>query len=78
MRNLLTISTAIDKDYRSTVSNWLMNGAKILSCGTHFDSEYGGVIWWAIGETEKPTKEITYLNQYGSREYAVVIDEGEN
>lgn len=73
MRNLLTISTSNDKRYRETVTNWLERDVKILSCGTHYDD--GDIIWWAIGETDMPIKESSFINSHGSREFSVEIDD---
>lgn len=73
MKNLLTISTLSNKEYRDTVSGWLERDVKILSCGTHLDD--GDVVWWAIGETDMPVKEKSYISSRGSREYAVEIDD---
>lgn len=73
MRNLLTISTSSNKTYREAMTNWLERDVKILSCGTHYDD--GDTIWWAIGETDMPIKETSFLNSYGSREFIVEIDD---
>lgn len=75
MRNLLTISTSNNKTYRETVTSWLERDVKILSCGTHYDD--GDTIWWAIGGTDMPIKETSFLNSYGSREFIVEIDDEE-
>lgn len=75
MRNLLTISTLNDKNYRETMTNWLERDVKILSCGTHYDD--GDIIWWAIGETDMPIKETSRINSRGSKDFTVEIDDDE-
>lgn len=73
MRNLLTISTSSDKNYREAMTNWLERDVKILSCGTHYDD--GDIIWWAIGETDMPIKETSFINSRGSRDFTIEIDD---